>query len=98
MSSKKWPPDIILVEWVDSVVTSKWNSYESLCDGGLNDEHLKHISVGYLVKKTAKSVTLTHSVGIELLNCCDCIQIPMRAVKKISYLKNMGEQNVTSEK
>lgn len=84
--SRKWPPEIILVEWLDSLVTSRWESYESKC-ADLKDEHLQHSSVGYLVKKNKKWVALTHSVGIALQNCSDTIQIPMRAVTKISYLK-----------
>ena len=88
--SKKWPPEIIQVEWVDSVGISSWIDHETLCSEKLNDDDLKHVSVGYLVKKTPKSVTLTHSVGVEIHNCCACIQIPLVAVKKITYLKQRG--------
>lgn len=85
--SKKWPPEIVHVEWVDSVAITTWQTYESK-GSGLKDEDLEQTSVGFLVKKTKGWIALTHSVGIGLHNVCDTMQIPMCAVKKISYLKD----------
>ncbi len=87
MSKAKWPPEVVMVKWVDSVGTTRWESIESRCED-LKDEHLEHTSVGYLVKKTKNWVALTHSVGIGLHNVDDTIQIPMRAVTKIKRLKD----------
>lgn len=84
--SKKWPPEIILVKWIDSMATTGWDLYKSRLES-LKDEHLEHTSVGYLIKKTKQWVALTHSVGIGIHNCSDTLQIPMCAVIKISYLK-----------
>ena len=83
--TQKWPPEIILVEWVDSVGAPRWQTVEDKLEG-MKDEHLEHTSVGFLLKRTEKWVALTHSVGIGIHNADDTIQIPMCAVKKISYL------------
>lgn len=87
MSKEKWPPDIVEVEWVDSMRYSNWASSEDHIKSMEVPETMLHRSCGYLVKECSEYVAVTHSVGIGVQSVLDSIQIPRQAVKSIKRIK-----------
>lgn len=71
-----------IVKWRDSSTLRGWHNIDS-------PQHGPAVitSVGWLVKKTPKTLTLTTGVS-ECGNVVDAISIPREAVTKITKLKN----------
>ncbi len=81
MSSQKLP-QIVEIEWVDSVGTSGWQGVEGRVAATLTID-MDHRTAGYLLKSDPAFVVIAQSVGDHNPTCADTIQIPRRAIKRI---------------
>jgi hypothetical protein len=76
-----WPP-LVLVEWVDSHRSEGWHAWEP------RTEPLVCRSVGYLVRRNRRAVTVAASVTREeTAQRCGEITIPTCAIRKVRRLK-----------
>lgn len=72
-----------VVKWRDSFTLSGWKSI----DDPRHSEVAVITSVGWLIKQTPRTLTLTTSIS-ECGNVTDAIAIPREAVMKMTKLKN----------
>ena len=72
---------IVYIEWVDSTRLDGWNNKETIKKNGLS--FIK--SIGYLIKKNNKKVTICHSNGSDEM--LGILHIPKGCIKKIKIIK-----------
>jgi hypothetical protein len=71
-----------IVKWRDSSTLRGWRSID---DPAHDTSHIT--SVGWLIRQTPKTLTLTTGVS-QCGNVCDAISIPRESVTKMVRLKN----------
>ena len=85
MSSQKLP-QIVEVEWVDSVGSVGWRGRDERIASTLTED-MDHRTAGYLLKVNKNYVIVAQSVGDYNPTVADTIQIPRRAIKRIVKIK-----------
>jgi hypothetical protein len=72
------------IEWVDSCSSKGW---------GTRDYHIKDYAeshcrtIGYLVERTKKAISLAQSLSDDTKNLADVMSIPVVSIKKVKILK-----------
>jgi len=85
LSSQKLP-QIVEVEWVDSVGTGGWRGRDERIASTLIQD-MDHRTAGYLLKIDKAFIIVAQSVGDHNPTVADTIQIPRRAIKRIVKIK-----------
>ena len=75
--------ELVLVEWLDSRRGEGWTRLDDLRDD-LEATHCK--SVGWIIARDSRSITLAGHVATKPEQCCGDMTIPAKAILKISTL------------
>jgi hypothetical protein len=79
-------PEVVEVEWVDTMGYSGWNDRRERLRVLDSVEEMDHISTGYVLKRAPKYIALTQSIG-RAGSIGDTIQIPRSAVRRVTVLR-----------
>ena len=77
--------DLVYIEWLDSRRLTEWE-YEA--DIRVEAESLEHKSVGFLVRETPASITVSGHFGEDPHQFCGSMTIPRCAIRKIKTLQS----------
>jgi len=91
MTPKLSRPAVLEVEWLDTMGYSGWAQREERLRSMDKTEEMDHVSTGYLLKRTAQYIALTQSFS-RTGNVGDSIQIPRRAIKRVTVLKQPSRE------
>ena len=72
------------IEWIDSFSSKGWGPKSEHIKGF---DHAKCRTVGYLIERTKKSISLAQSLSDITRNISDVMTIPTVAITKIKVLK-----------
>lgn len=91
MSKHKIDKDTIVeIEWLDSMGYEGWGSRTTRLKDMDDTDSLVHKTAGYLVKKAKDYVAVCHSYGVGVDNVDGVIQIPRRAIRKMTIIHQVG--------
>lgn len=76
--------DVVLVYWDDAATRTGWHPRNAAEDDAAAG--FPCISVGFLVKRTAKAITIVQSEASENGKCGEAITIPMGCVRRTKRL------------
>lgn len=87
---KHW--EVIVLDWVDSMHSSKWRSSDEAIEDVNDDSWLKHHTIGFFLHESKESITVIQSLGREysydknIRNVDGCMTIPKIAVTRVRRL------------
>lgn len=74
----------VIVEWMDSCEKHGWTDVNDAAS------RTRIVSVGLLVKKTKKEITISTSYCPQFKNVCSPLTIPRSAIKKMKKVSRRG--------
>ncbi len=91
MAKRKY--EIVEVEWVDSMGFDGWQPEDTILDSVTKANGMTQYTCGYLLKRNREYVVIIGSHGDTDAshNVNSALQIPRRAVRKLSILRQKGK-------
>ncbi len=78
---------IVEVEWLDSMAFDGWGVRQERVESMDKPDELLHKTSGYLLKSCKEYVAVCHSYRVKGVNIDGVIQIPRRAIRKLSIIR-----------
>lgn len=77
---------VVYIEWIDSATTDPtWMSRQEAIEWGMDDTNNTIRQIGFVVKKTRKTILLASGINNETIS--GVFKIPLCCIKTLTFLK-----------